>query len=486
MINVKAKIFNTSLGLASVLLGLGTLALKPIPALSQAPSAANICAANLPEQISNLIDHPDWQTGRWGIQVIRLRDGQVIYERDSNRLFLGASNIKLVTTALALNVFGANRTFETVLSSDSREANQANLNRVRVQGNYDPTLSTADLGAIATELHRQGIRAIETLELVLGDTVDLGIEPTWAWEDVQFGYITPITKLGVNQNSLYLLATPKEEGDPLVVTWRQTPPPGWQVKNETIAIGSEETEWIDTRIDPETQVVTIVGKLRAHSEPENIVRPLPEKLIPEHLKTQFSEAFTTAGISVANISFVATDQPLPHILHRHSSPEIARLVDRINQESHNYSAEMVYQALGGSDNPQLARYLTDLGVDPTRVVMVDGSGLSRQNWITPGALGQLLLTMARTPVATEFRRSLPVAGQTGTLRHRFQNTPGQGQIQAKTGTLRGVTALSGYMNPPNFEPLVFSIILNQGGTPSPELRAGVDQLALLLMGLRQC
>ncbi|MDG2992277.1 D-alanyl-D-alanine carboxypeptidase/D-alanyl-D-alanine-endopeptidase [Candidatus Synechococcus calcipolaris G9] len=472
-----------SLVLGSLLLGLGIFAIKPAPALGQNNPAHRSCVANVAQDLSRLMDRPEWQRGRWGVQVVRLRDGQVIYERDSDRLFLGASNIKLVTTAVALRFLGANTTLDTVVSSDGAGAA---LNRVRVQGGYDPTLSYTNLEAIAQDLYRQGIRSIQTLELVAGESVDMGIEPTWAWEDVEFGYITPITKLGVNQNSFHLLATPKDEGEPLTLTWRQTPPSGWQVKNETMAIGPEDTEWIDTRIDPENRVITIVGKLRAHSEPENIVRPLPEKLIPDYLKNQFSQAARAAGLSVADIKLVATDQPLNRVLVRHSSPGITRLVDRINQDSHNYSAEMVYQAIGAGDGDRLATYLRDLGLDPTTIVMVDGSGLSRQNWITPRALTQLLLAMDRSTVVSEFRRSLPIAGESGTLRHRFRDTPAQGQLQAKTGTLRGVTALSGYMDPPDFEPLAFSIILNQGGTPSPDLRRGVDQVALLLMGLRQC
>lgn len=475
-----AAIIN-SIGLASLLWGGAMVGSQPLPSFAQSPRAQ--CVANLPENLSLLMDTPEWQRGRWGMSVIRLRDGAVLYERDSDRLFLGASNIKLVTTAVALRFFGANKTFETVFSSDG---SGANLNRVRVQGGYDPTLGHGDIEAIAQDLYSQGIRSIQTLELVAGESIDLGIEPTWAWEDVEFGYITPITKLGVNQNSFYLLATPKDEGQPLTLTWRQPPPPGWQVRNETIAIGPAESEWIDTRIDPENQVITIVGKLRAHSEPENIVRPLPEKLIPDYLKTQFSQAARAAGLSVADIKLVTTDQPLNRVLVRHSSPEMTRLVNRINQDSHNYSAEMVYQAIVGGDGDRLETYLKEMGLDPTTMVLVDGSGLSRQNWITPRALAQLLLAMDRSTVASEFRRSLPVAGETGTLRHRFRDSPGQGQIQAKTGTLRGVTALSGYMQPPDFEPLAFSIIVNQGGTPSADLRKGVDQVALLLMGLRQC
>ena len=94
--------------------------------------------------------------------------------------------------------------------------------------------------------------------------------------------------------------------------------------------------------------------------------------------------------------------------------------------------------------------------------------------------------MARSPLASFYRASLPVAGISGTLENRFLNTPAQGIVQAKTGTVSGVVALSGYINPPNYEPLVFSIIVNQSDRPATTLRQAVDEIVLLLTRLRRC
>jgi D-alanyl-D-alanine carboxypeptidase/D-alanyl-D-alanine-endopeptidase (penicillin-binding protein 4) len=93
--------------------------------------------------------------------------------------------------------------------------------------------------------------------------------------------------------------------------------------------------------------------------------------------------------------------------------------------------------------------------------------------------------MARSPESSFYRASLPVAGISGTLENRFRNTPAQGIVQAKTGTVSGVVALSGYIDAPNYEPLVFSIIVNQSGSATT-LRQAVDEIVLLLTRLRRC
>ena len=94
--------------------------------------------------------------------------------------------------------------------------------------------------------------------------------------------------------------------------------------------------------------------------------------------------------------------------------------------------------------------------------------------------------MAKSPEAAAYRASLSVAGVSGTLQNRFRNTPAQGIVQAKTGTLSGVSALSGYLNSPNVPPLVFSILVNQSEQPGSVLHQAIDEIVLLLARLKAC
>jgi serine-type D-Ala-D-Ala carboxypeptidase/endopeptidase (penicillin-binding protein 4) len=130
--------------------------------------------------------------------------------------------------------------------------------------------------------------------------------------------------------------------------------------------------------------------------------------------------------------------------------------------------------------------LTKLGVEPANYILVDGSGLSRRNLVTPEAFVQTLRAIARTSTAYIYRTSLPVAGKSGTLKGRFQNTSAEGIVQAKTGTLTGVVSLSGYVNAPKYEPLVFSIIVNQSEQSATVVRQAIDEVVVLLTQLQRC
>ncbi|HAJ61204.1 MAG TPA: D-alanyl-D-alanine carboxypeptidase/D-alanyl-D-alanine-endopeptidase, partial [Cyanobacteria bacterium UBA8543] len=130
--------------------------------------------------------------------------------------------------------------------------------------------------------------------------------------------------------------------------------------------------------------------------------------------------------------------------------------------------------------------LTDLGVDPKSYVLADGSGVSRHNLVSPEAIAQTLKLMAHTPQAAVYRASLPTAGVSGTLQRRFLNTAAQGYLQAKTGTMSGVSALSGYLDVPSYQPVVFSIMVNQSDQSVTNLRGAIDEIILLLTRLRSC
>jgi D-alanyl-D-alanine carboxypeptidase/D-alanyl-D-alanine-endopeptidase (penicillin-binding protein 4) len=154
-----------------------------------------------------------------------------------------------------------------------------------------------------------------------------------------------------------------------------------------------------------------------------------------------------------------------------------------NQRSDNNYANVLLSYIGG---PNAARQvLTQMGVSPTGFRQVDGSGLSRQNSATPSVLISVLRGMMTANNYDIWYSSLPVSGATGTLRNRMRNSPAQGIVRAKTGTLRGVRALSGYVENPHYGTLLFSILANhpsQNGT----LVTAIDRIVLQLSQLTPC
>ncbi len=130
--------------------------------------------------------------------------------------------------------------------------------------------------------------------------------------------------------------------------------------------------------------------------------------------------------------------------------------------------------------------LTALGLNPQGYRLDDGSGLSRHNLVSPKTFIQVLSAMARLPEGRLYRNSLPIAGLTGTLKNRLKNTPAQGRVWAKTGSMTGVISLSGYVEPSQYSPLVFSIIVDRHDRRTSEMAKAIDEVVVLLSRLKQC
>ncbi|MGB0564340.1 MAG: D-alanyl-D-alanine carboxypeptidase [Spirulinaceae cyanobacterium] len=164
------------------------------------------------------------------------------------------------------------------------------------------------------------------------------------------------------------------------------------------------------------------------------------------------------------------------------SSTLGNWVQTINQRSHNGYADSLLRRIGGAGTAR--RALGQLGITDYR--QADGSGLSRQNLVTPRAVVKTLQVMNHAHGRDVFYRSLPLAGHSGTLSRRFRSTAAQGIVRAKTGTLRGVRALSGYLEHPRYGRLVFSILVNQPGQNGQTLINGIDRIVLQMATLNAC
>lgn len=490
--------------ITSAALTAGFLTVTPNPALAQAsrPSLylaqqpTSLCLAQLPAAISQIIDRPIYARSRWGILVQTLGktagDRQTLFARDAEKLFVPASNNKLLTTAAALHKLGANYRIRTSVYG---ALNQPNL-ILRVVGRGDPSLGMAQLKQLAQQLKAQNIRRISVL---LGDDsyfIGNSIHPNWDWEDVQAGYGAPINSLMYEQNAINLTLLPQQIGQPLKIQWQDPSDAAeWRVVNQSITVSKDQAEFVEVGRDFATPTVYMRGQLQIGGSPESVAisAPAPGKRFLQ----KFRLALVSAGIAVDRVELTTTSPTaaLPE-LATVESPPLAQLIQVLNQESDNIYAEAVLKTLGRSQTLNddstitglmvVISALKELGIKPDSFATVDGSGLARRNLVSPAALVQTLQAMAQTPAAAIYRASLPIAGVSGTLQSRFRNTPAANILQAKTGTLTGVTALSGYITPINYPPLVFSILVNNTTEPAKVLRDSVDAIAIQLATLRNC
>ncbi len=452
----------------------------------------DICAGELGAKVDAIANRAEFSRSRWGISIQPLSSGAILYSRDANKYFIPASNVKLLTTAAALQKLGANFRIRTAVYGGEN-------NSLYVAGRGDPSLATAQLKSLAQQLQRRGISRVS--ELIGDDSYFQGsaVNPNWEWEDAQAGYGAPINSLMLNQNAIELILSPQSIGQPLKVAFAQAQLTNqWQIQNNSATVGPNEPEFVEVGREFDRPAIRVSGQLRVGAESESayvaVVNPASNFL--QH----FQQALADGGIKVDRALVASNSRNFTRELAAVESPPMAELVKETNRESNNVYAEVLLRLLGkvagkmpvppedSSDLglKELKTALTELGVNPNSYILADGSGLSRHNLISPEALVQTLRLMANSPAASVYRASLPVAGESGTLKNRFNTTPNRVIVQAKTGTLSGVSALSGYVEVPNYEPLVFSIAVNQSDLPAAKLRSAIDEIVLLLNRLRRC
>ncbi|MEG4310623.1 D-alanyl-D-alanine carboxypeptidase/D-alanyl-D-alanine-endopeptidase [Microcoleus sp. AT10_D2] len=491
------KIQGIALSLLVLILG------RPSAVAAQTQAVAgDICPGDLGAQVDAIANRPEFSRSRWGILIQPLSSTTTLYSRDAQKYFIPASNAKLLTTAAALQKLGADFRIKTSVYSGENGS-------LYVAGRGDPSIAEAQLKSLAQQLKQRGISQVN--QLIGDDSYFQGsaVNPNWEWEDAQAGYGAPINSLIFNQNAIDLLLSPQALGQPLKVTFAEPKLANqWQLQNNSVTVAQNESEFIEIGREFDRPIIRVSGQLKVGAEPESayvaVVNPANNFL------QYFQQALAAEGIPVKQALVASASRNLNQELATVESPPLAELVRETNRVSNNLYAEVLLRLLGKVTDkmplpqtltgkmpvPQedtgemglkeLKTVLTQLGVNPNSYRLADGSGLSRHNLITPEALVQTLRLMANSPAASIYRQSLPIPGEKGTLKNRFNVTPNRVILQAKTGTMSGVSALSGYIEVPNYEPLVFSIIVNQSDLSTAKMRSATDEIVLLLNRLRRC
>jgi serine-type D-Ala-D-Ala carboxypeptidase/endopeptidase (penicillin-binding protein 4) len=467
--------------------------------VSPVTSAQSLCPAQLNTTIETLLQQPALRSSYWGILVQDLNSGVTPYGHNADQLFLPASNAKIFTTAAALATLTPQFQRQTPFFATGQ---LPNLDTLRVVGQGDPTLNDKQLEQVATTLQAKGVRSIGTL--IGDDSLSSGnlIEPSWSWEDLQGGDGLPINSLMLNGNVFSMQLTPQQVGQPVRSQWLSVGVPrSVVVQNRTLTVGASVPEFIETTWEGNQQLV-LKAQLHAGSASETIDVPIanPGVNFLERLRAILGDR----QIQVRQVALTTTASPQPQSIPIASIPfpTLSALMSETNQYSNNFYAEATLRLLAGPNPGQasgnsvqpiakrglavLTQTLTRLGVDAAGYQLIDGSGLSRKNLVSPRAIVQTLRAMAQPQYRETFRASLPLAGQSGTLQRRFVGTAVQGRLWAKTGTIQGTSALSGYLDRPGQSTLVFSILANHSTQPTAMRQQAVDQVVLAIAQLKPC
>ncbi len=480
-------------------LGVPTRAQSPQTSV-ESQAAPAICPSQLLTAINAIVDRPELRRYRWGIVVQQLGNTTPLYNRDGDRLFVPASNVKLITTAVALRHLGAATRLRTSVYRlpRNRYAN-GYVNELLVVGRGDPSLTTLGLQSIAQQLKQRGERQIDRISF--DDRYFRGeqINGDWEWGDLSTDYAPAINSLMLGQNATTLTVSPQRLGMPLQYTWKNPSAYNWIVDNQTIAVESTLENSVNAIAIFGKPALKLTGKLATTAQPIQLDLPVID---PNYtFMNEFRQNLNSAGISVVMMRTVAEQSilNLPE-LAAIDSPPIGELIKETNQQSNNVYAEVLLRSIGRT-HPQhftspedtstlgialIKQRLTELGVSPDAYLLRDGSGLSRHNLVAPIAFVRVLSAMATLPEGQIYRDSLPVAGISGSLKNRLKGTIAQGIVRAKTGSMSGVVSLSGYVNSPKYTPLVFSIILNQHDRPTSNIVKVIDEIVVVLARLKQC
>jgi D-alanyl-D-alanine carboxypeptidase/D-alanyl-D-alanine-endopeptidase (penicillin-binding protein 4) len=436
--------------------------------------------STLETRIQQLINSmPEIGRAHLGYEVVDLDSKTVLASQLSNGFFTPASNDKLYTTALALDRLGPDYRFITELRMDPQRG-------LQLVGGGDPNLSgrvlpynvaakdgdpLAVLRGFAETLWAAGIRAIDGDVSGVSSRYPHHLYPSgWELNDTLYGYGAPVTALALNDNTVTLLLHPTGNGDLADI---QTIPafPHLIILNTVLTSAGGRTKLHVDR-QPGSNELTISGSI-ATTVPElraDVAVDDPALFAAEALV----DVLRDQGITVqgeARADYVS--QPSGVIVASHQSAPLSQIVQIINKVSQNLHAEMLLDELQHVD-PALTRDTADFSSS-------DGSGLARQDLVTPDATISLLERMWEGGNRDLWLQSLPIGGVDGTLQHRFHDIPGADRIHAKTGSLTHVNALSGYVETPNGKWLAFSVLVDQTLMPDREVREFLDRFAAALL-----
>ena len=481
------------LGCLGLLISLSRLTLSTtaieIANNSSSDNTERLCPQDLPLAINEIINHPKLARSRWGIQIETLDSQKTLYSLEADKYFIPASSAKLLTTAAALVELGADFRIETPVYA---VGDAPNLTSLRIEGRGDPSISVKSLEALVHQLQERGIKRIKKLIVEDSYFTQPSLHPTWEWLDVYSYYATAVNSLILDRNTVTLTLLPQQLGEPVKLKWSNAiAAKQWRVENN--AITAPKNTKYNVTIDGVLgePVLKINGELALDSSLDiwdlAIANPANYFLESWRLILDKAGIKITQGIVIYEAKKNIIDSQLATI----DSPPLSILLREINQESNNLYAEVILKLLQkklNTDNSieALEQSLSKLKIKQQDYSLVDGSGLSRHNLLTPKVLVQILNLMANSEQDKIYQNSLAVAGKSGTLKRRFKDTNALGNLWAKTGTLTGVGALAGYLNVSNYETLVLSIIVNNSQLSSREIRQAIDKIIILLSQLQQC
>ena len=394
----------------------------------------------------SLLAQPEWRNAHWGVLIVDPSTGDTLYSRNAGKLFMPASNQKILTGATALAQLGTGFRFTTRFATNGTVRDGTLDGDLIVIGRGDPTFSDALRGdwtiafrEMADSLAAHGVRRVAGAIRRGGDAFpDDKYGYGWELDDLDEDYGAPVDELFVNEGIAYRVAS--------------VGPKGYEA--HTVVIKDPPQFFLDALRDALAQRGIATGAVDARV-------PVP-----------------TDGL---HDLFAMRSLPLPVVLARMLKP------------SQNQIAEILFKTVGlektgvgsaDSGRRVVERQLVAWGADTSWFAVRDGSGMSRHDYVTPETIVRVLRAMQQHPDFAAFYDGLPIAGFNGSIEGRMKGTPAERNVHAKTGTIDKVRTLSGYVTTADGHQLIFTLLCNNFTVPNRRVEALQDTLLARLAATR--
>jgi D-alanyl-D-alanine carboxypeptidase/D-alanyl-D-alanine-endopeptidase (penicillin-binding protein 4) len=441
--------------------------------------------------------------------------GDVLFSLNASQYFTPASNTKLFTTILALATLGPDHRIRTTVETggtiDATGSLRGDLvlvgrgdgnlsNRIfpwTKQDRRDGPIEKA-LADLADQVVRRGVKEIQG-DVVADDSyLAPGRFPSgWTVDDTVWSYGAAVSAIAVNDNVITLDVRPGEAVGAPLRFGLEPAATIYKVRNEATTTAAGTLEELRLARDPESRTFVLSGTVPRDAPRRQLLVAVQEPA--ENAAVLFASLLEARGVRITGQRRVwhagepgvaATASDPRRVLAEHVSPPLIEDVRLTNKISDNLHAELMLRLAakekGGAaildDALKFAeQFRVGIGIAPEEVVLKDGSGLSRDNLATPQSFVKLLEYAARQPWGADFVKTLPIAGEDGTLENRMKGTAAAGRIQAKTGQVDHVENLSGFATTLHGERLIFSIMGDDHNSTGHDAAAIVDKIGVAMV-----
>jgi D-alanyl-D-alanine carboxypeptidase/D-alanyl-D-alanine-endopeptidase (penicillin-binding protein 4) len=445
--------------------------------------------------INKIINDPFFERSSIAINIFDLTDSITLYEHNKQLLLHPASNMKILTSIVGLITLGKDYQFKTELYHTGVIDDTTLYGNLYVVGGFDPGFTIEDLDSLVSSVESLGIRNIAgkvCADVSKKDSLYWG--NGWMWDDDPDPDAPYLSALNINGNTIEVFVNGETENLPAIITLY--PETNYiEVINKTKSIPENypnnfkaNRDWVNR-----TNTIIIEGEVRNaaiidsadHLEKINIL--YPERyfltLFKEHLNK--ARILTEKDITIQSV-------PSNAVYLSAIDRSIDSVLADINKDSDNLSAEMLLYAIANQTSGSSAsaeegieiikNIVYSLGFNPDDYLFADGSGVSHYNLVSAELILEILkyIYYKRSDLFDLFYNSLSVAGVDGTLEKRMLETPVKENVHAKTGTLKGISTLSGYVTSKNGHLIAFSILVQNFVEKYSTARRFQDEICTLL------